>query len=293
MHDTPATPPRSWLVLGLSGQVGQALQARLPPDGPTVFALSRRLQPPVETVRWLQGELAAMPNALPGTEAVVSLGPLDAFSRWFEAAQHAPRRVVALGSTSLHGKQGSPDPAERELARRLGEAEHRLAAAAASRGSVLTVLRPTLLYGNGRDQSLSRLVRLARRWRCLPLPRRAAGLRQPVHVDDVAQAVLRCLLGPDPVPGHFDLPGGETLPFDVMVRRALAVAAPGTRILRLPGPMFRAGVRLARIGGRLGPAGEGVLARLDADLAYDPEPVRNALKLQPRGFQPVAEMFPV
>jgi nucleoside-diphosphate-sugar epimerase len=274
--------------------VGQALLARLTPGGPAVFAVSRQPQPQVEPVQWLRGELADMPDAdaLPDTEAVLSLGPLDAFSRWFEATHRSPRRVVALGSTSLHGKQGSPDPAERDLARRLGDAEQRLARAAASRGSILTVLRPTLLYGNGRDQSLSRLVRLARRWRWLPLPRRAAGLRQPIHVDDVAQAVLRCLLEPDPVPGHFDLPGGETLPFDAMVRRALAASAPGARILRLPGPVFRSGVRLARIGGHLGPAGEGVLARLDTDLAYDPEPARNALRLQPRGFHPVAEMFP-
>jgi nucleoside-diphosphate-sugar epimerase len=233
-----------------------------------------------------------MPANLPETGAIVSLGPLDAFAQWFEASACAPARVVALGSTSLHGKRDSPDPAERALAQRLAAAEDQLARAARARGSALTVLRPTLLYGTGRDQSLSRLVRLARRWRWLPLPRHAAGLRQPVHVDDVALAVLRCLQAPSPLPGHFDLPGGETLPFDEMVRRVLAVAAPGARIVRLPGPLFRAGVRLLRLGGRLGPAGEGVLARLDADLAYRPEPAAEALSLQPRAFQPTRAMFP-
>jgi nucleoside-diphosphate-sugar epimerase len=292
MHPESTSAPASWLVLGLSGQVGEALHARLASPGPKVIALSRRARPDAGGVQWQQGELGAMPPGIPDTEAIVSLGPLDEFAKWFAATPRAPARVVALGSTSLHGKRNSPDPAERALAQRLEAAEGQLARAARERGSALTLLRPTLLYGTGRDHSLSRLVRLARRWRRLPLPRHAAGLRQPVHVDDVALAVLRCLQAPAPLPGHFDLPGGETLPFDEMVRRVLAAAAPGSRIVRLPDPVFRAGVRALRLGGRLGPAGEGVLARLEADLAYDPRPVAEALSLQPRGFQPTPAMFP-
>jgi hypothetical protein len=51
-------------------------------------------------------------------------------------------------------------------------------------------------------------------------------------------------------------------------------------------------VRALRIGGLLGAAGEGVLARLDQDLAYDAGPAREALGYAPRGFQPDAGTFP-
>jgi nucleoside-diphosphate-sugar epimerase len=224
--------------------------------------------------------------------AIASLGPLDAFVAWFERSRLAPARIVALGSTSVHGKSDWPDPRERALARTLHECEQRLARCAAERGSVLTLLRPTLIYGNGRDHNLSRVVALARRWRWLPVPRGAAGLRQPVHVEDVAGAVLHCLRAPVACPGFFDLPGGETLAFALMLRRTLAVAAPRARLLPLPAPVFRLGVRLARASGGLGGAGEGVLARLDRDLAYDIGPARTALGYAPRGFQPTAAMFP-
>ncbi|MFY2763242.1 NAD-dependent epimerase/dehydratase family protein [Arenimonas sp. MALMAid1274] len=281
-----------WLVFGLSGQVGDALRAAWRDSDPRIVAVSRHGHADAPRLRWLRGrleEIAPPPDAI---AAVASLGPLDAFSHWYQAQGPSGVRVVALGSTSVHSKPGSPDPAERALARTLAEAEARLAQACAERGCPLTLLRPTLVWGNGRDRNLSRLVALARRWRWLPLPTRAAGLRQPVHVDDVAAAVLAALRSPRPVAGHFDLPGGEALPFDTMVGRALAAGAPGARLLRLPGPLFRTGVRILRHSGRLAASGEGVLARLDQDLWVDPEPARRALALQPRGFQPGPEMFP-
>lgn len=282
----------SWLVFGLSGQVGCALQAALSPTDPPVFAVTRAAREDASGVYWLPGSLADFAAPPVAVDAIASLGPLDAFTDWFERSSLAPARVVALGSTSVHGKADSPDAGERALARTLREAEHRLATVAAGRGCALTLLRPTLLYGLGRDRNLSRLVALARRWRFLPLPFRAGGLRQPVHVADVAAAVLHALRAARPCPGHFDLPGGETLPFDEMARRALAAGAPGARLVRIPGPLFRAGVRLMRTVGSLGSAGEGVLARLDQDLAYDAAPARAALAHAPRGFQPDAGSFP-
>jgi nucleoside-diphosphate-sugar epimerase len=282
----------AWLVFGLTGQVGSALRASLHEGDPAVVAVSR--QPPADErgISWRRGSLEGLADPPREVAAIASLGPLDAFARWFEASSLAPARVVALGSTSVHGKKDSPDPAERALAEALRDAERRLAATAHARGSALTVLRPTLIYGHGRDRNLSRIVGLARRWRVLPLPLRAGGLRQPVHVEDVAGAVLGALRARSPRPGFFDLPGGETLAFDVMVARALAAGAPRARLLRLPGPLFRSGVGLLRALGRLDAAGSGVLARLDQDLAYDPEPARIALGHYPRGFQPTAETFP-
>ncbi len=287
-----ATPTQAWWVFGLSGQLGQAFTQSLHDGDPIVIGISRAPQAPMSGVDWRRGSLDdfADPSAVPS--AIVSLGPLDAFARWFDRSPLAPARIVAVGSTSVHGKKASPDPGERALAATLRDAEQTLAATAEARGTALTLLRPTLIYGNGRDRNLSRLVSLARRWRVLPLPSGAVGLRQPVHVEDVASAVLGALRARAPRPGFFDLPGGETLPFDEMVRRSLAAGAPGARLLRLPGPLFRAGVGLARGMGLLEAAGAGVLARLDQDLVYDGQPARTALGHYPRGFQPSAGTFP-
>ena len=283
-----------WLVFGLSGAIGEGLRELRRPGDPDLLAVSRRPGPADEGLAWAEADLVARPAWCPpagGLKAIVSLGPLDHFADWFEASGLAPARVVAIGSTSVHAKRDSPDPAERALAGRLAEAEHRLAQAVAARGGGLTLLRPTLVYGRGRDQNLTRLVRLARRWRWLPLPRSARGLRQPVLADEVAAAVLAALRAPRPVPGAFDLPGGETLPYDEMLRRCLAAAAPGTRLLPVPAPVFRAGLALARWLGR-SPAGPGVFARLGQDLVFDPGPARAALGWTPGPFRPRAGMFP-
>jgi nucleoside-diphosphate-sugar epimerase len=280
---------KRWLVFGLSGQVGVALRAALAAGEAELVAVSR--QPPADAagLRWIRGELGPELAVGEGFDAVLSLGPLDHFSRWFEHSGLAPTRVVALGSTSVHSKSASPDPAERELAARLAQAEARLAAACAARGSACTLLRPTLIYGGG-ERSLSRIAGLARRWHWLPLPRDATGRRQPVHAGDLAAAVLACLRSPAPVVGSYDLPGGEILAYDEMLRRVLAVAAPGARILRLPAPLFRLGVRLLRLLG-LGGAGEGLLSRFNRDQVFDAGPARRDLGYAPRAFQPSADMF--
>lgn len=280
-----------WLVFGLSGPVGQAMLARPQPGEAELLAVSRQAQATRPGLSWLEARLEAMPEPPGDFDAVVSLGPLDAFARWFEAHGPDAPRVVALGSTSVHSKADSPDPVERRLALDLAESEQRLADACAASGSAMTLLRPTLIYGNGRDRSLSRAVAVARRWRCLPLPSTARGLRQPVHADDLAGAVLQALRAPAPVPGRFDLPGGETVAFDEMLRRCLQVAAPGARVLALPAPLFRAGLALLRISARPGAAEAGMLARMDRDQVFDAGPARTALGYQPRGFQPDAGMF--
>jgi hypothetical protein len=274
-------------VFGLSGLVGDAVRAQLRPDDALAWAVTRK--PPTDPggLPWRTGSLPGLADP-PPVQAIASLGPLDAFTDWFERSALAPGRVVALGSTSRYGKADSPDPRERELAQRLADCEARLVQACTRRGSVLVLLRPTLVWGRGRDRNLARLVALARRWRWLPLPAGSTGLRQPIHADDVAAAVLAALRAPVPVAGCFDLPGGETLAYDEMVARCLAAAAPGARLVRLPAQLFRWGQALA---GRRGP-GPGALDRLDKDLAYDGGPVRAALGLPARPFRPRPEDFP-
>ena len=67
--------------------------------------------------------------------------------------------------------------------------------AARDRNVAGTIFRPTLIYGTGRDRSLAPIARFARRWRVLPLPVGARGLRQPVHaaVDDILDVLLHRL----------------------------------------------------------------------------------------------------
>ena len=276
--------PLRILLLGASGQVGRALLALLKQRGFELFAVSRQSHPAEAGVTWLHGSLEDMPALPAGVDTWISVGPLDAFAAWAgQSGQPRALRVVALSSTGRNDKAASPDAGELELARRLADAEDSLFAGAPAR--VVTVLRPTLLYGSGRDRSLSRLVAMARRFRLLPLPATATGLRQPVHVDDVARAIVDCLEAPATFGRALDLPGGEALPFIEMVRRTLERHAPDARIWLLPGWLFAAMAGLARVLG-LSPAGRGALARLQRDQIADARPAAEAFGYAPRSFDP-------
>jgi nucleoside-diphosphate-sugar epimerase len=270
------------LVFGLSGQVGAALLPQLDADFGQVLAYSRRPQPARARLEWRAGVLQELGVAPGGCERILSLGPLDAFADWVERTQPRATRIVALGSTGRVDKRNSPDAHERDLAARLELAERKLFAFGAAAGAAVTVLRPTLLYGSGRDQGLTPLVERARRWRLLPWPASATGLRQPVHVGDVARAVLDCLDAPKSHGRAFDLPGAEALPYDRMVARALAIQARGARLLRLPPACFRLAFAL---GGR-GDAGKAWLWRAGRDQVADAAPAQEAFGFRPRSFEP-------
>lgn len=273
------------LVIGLTGQFREVLLPGLLGRGSPVLSLSRNPQGPEPGVGWMTGSLQSMPEIPADVGTIISLGPLDAFADWFDASEQGCSRVIALSSTGQADKFDSIEAAERDLAQRLRTAEARLFEAGARRGIAVTVLRPTLLYGSGRDLTLSRLVGMGRRWGVVVLPSSATGLRQPVHVADVAAAVLDCLDVSRTSGQSYDLPGGEILAFDAMVRRYLARHAPGCRLALLPTPLFKLGLRAAGVL-RRSPVSPGLLARLEHDQLADSGAAREAFGYEPRQFEP-------
>ncbi len=269
-------------VFGASGVVGQFLLPQLIAQGDQVLGISRdpaRVQC-APGMQWLRGDLCGAAPALPALDVLYSLGPLDAFAQWF--AQHAPAalsRVVALSSMSAQSKRESPDAAERALALRLHDAETTLFAAAHTRGIAATVLRPTLIYGTGRDRSLAPIARMARRWRILPIPRGATGLRQPVHAADLAEACLRVRDVAATFGKVYALGGGERLRFDALLARIAA----GPPRLALPLPVPQALLRAAAVLAR-GRIGAGAWTRLTLPLIADNAPAQRDFGYAPRAF---------
>lgn len=283
---------RHALVFGASGPIGASLVAQLLAAGWTVDALSRMPPPDGPRLRWHTGTFAELPGTLPArVDAIFSCGPLDLFSHWYAGAAVDCPRVVAFGSTSDATKQDAADPAERELAQRLRDSGARVFAAAATRGAAATLLRPTLVYGSGRDHNLSRIVALARRSGVFVLPADARGLRQPVHVDDLAAAAYAAVDAAAAQAQAFALPGGETLDYRTMVARTLACLERQPRLLVVPGALFDAALWAAHRSGRLHGLPPGAVARMRENLVFDAAPARAAFGYAPRPFHPDAAMF--
>lgn len=282
---------RKALVFGGSGQLGVPVIDRLLAEDWEVVALSRSPQAARERLHWLRGDLQHAPELPAQVEAIFSLGPLDHFARWYAQAEVMAPRVVAFGSTSIDTKQASADAHERDLALRLGEAESRLFARAGERRSAATVLRPTLVYGAARDLSLTRIAQLARRTGFFVLPRDANGLRQPVHVQDLADAAMAVLDSEAAAGRSYALPGGETLGYAQMVERVLAALRPPARLLRVPAPAFRAALATAHALGLMRGPGDAAVARMAEDLVFDAQAARRDFGYAPRPFDPTAAMF--
>lgn len=275
---------RTALVFGASGQIGEALLARLQTGQWQVFAVSRTPRPPSSNVQWLRGEFAEIEGLPDRVDVIFSTGPLDGFARWYARGLVATPRVVAFGSTSLDTKKASGDAHERDVVARLQTAERTVFETASANGAAATLLRPTLVYGAGRDQTLARIAAMARRVGFFVLPRGAEGKRQPVHVDDLAMAAL-AVVEASATHGHaYSLPGGETLAYSDMVARTLASLDPPVTLWTLPMPVFRAVLSLSRLAGVMRGLTDDAVARMREDLVFDPAPARCDFGYAPRTF---------
>lgn len=266
------------LVVGASSQIGLFLLPMLAGRGVRVQALSRSTHMDSDGVTWLRGSLPDPPPQIGADAAsIISFGPLDALAAWLERASlPALRRVIATSSMSAESKTDSPVAAERAVAQRLRSGEAALARACEKRGVAWTVLRPTLIYGAGMDRSLTPLARRAMRMRVFALPP-GRGLRQPVHAQDIALAVVAALQRPQSAGRVIPIGGGERISAAQMfarVRGSLPVYA-----LPLPVPRF-----VAAIARGLLPNLRGPLSRLDQDLIADNSELESLLDVHPRGF---------
>lgn len=282
-------------VIGASGQIGRALIPRLLEDGQQILALSRIPRTSSrQNIEWVCGDVFAKMPALPELDVIFSLGPLNGFAQWLARAKFEGRpRIVAFGSMSAESKRDSMDPAERALAQTLHRAELQLAEAAAARGIVWTLLRPTMIYGGGLDRSLTPLARVGERMHLFPRLYGATGLRQPVHVDDLADACLAAAL-PDAAPNRsFDLGGGERIAFSQMLERVRGSL--NGFVLSVPIPLIaaHAGLAIARLHPRWRGIGHGAVRRLRVDLIANDEAAREGLRWSPRAFRPDASTWRV
>lgn len=291
----------SLLIAGATGQVGVFLLPRLLHAGFRVTALSRRLMPATTVrpqpgegrLRWLHPDsFAAEEDQSTPVEALISAGPVGLAA---DLVARLPdlRRVVLFSSSSVRVKADSPLAAERAMMHSILAAEDRVRDACARRGIALWLLQPTLIYGCGLDRNVSRLARLIRRFRFLPVAGPAAGLRQPVHADDLAALAVRALTQDDGAGLASPVAGGETLTYRAMAERIFTAFGLRPRLLSMR-PALLAGLAdaagsLLRIDG----LNAQVVLRQNRDLCFDDTAVRASLGHDPRPFHPTPADFTI
>jgi uncharacterized protein YbjT (DUF2867 family) len=165
---------------------------------------------------------ATLARLLDGCDAVVNLvailhGSASEFEhahvglprRLAQACRSAGvRRIVHVSALGV----GAEAPSHYLRTKTQGEA------ALAQAGLELTVLRPSVMFGAG-DRFLNMFARLEAMLPVVPLAG-ASSRYQPVWVDDVAQALLRCLERPETIGRVYECVGPEVYTLAELVRLA-------------------------------------------------------------------------
>ncbi len=283
-------------LLGANSLVGECVIRQLSKDGRHTVAFSRH-PPDGKTepgVTWLQlPPSLPTPPEFPPIKDWLCVAPIWVLPQYFGMIEaRGVRRVVALSSTSLFVKNDSSDHGEQHIARRLAEGEQALRAWAEARGVEWVILRPTLIYGRGRDRNLTEIVRFVRRWGFFPLLGKAVGLRQPVHAEDVAAACVSALTLPAVANRTYTLSGGETLPYREMVCRVFATLGKLPRLVTIPRWMFQVAVAVVHVLPRYKHWTVEMADRMNRDLVFDHADAARALGFSPRPFRLLLDDLP-
>jgi nucleoside-diphosphate-sugar epimerase len=146
-----------------------------------------------------------------------------------------------------------------------------------------TILRPTLIYGFGQDKNVSEIARFIRRFGFFPLLGTAGGLRQPVHVHDVAKACLAALTV-STANRAYALSGGEVLTYRDMAERIFLALGRRLRIVTIPLWIFRGAVAAVRCLPRYRHWSAAMAERMNRNLVFDHSDAEKDLGFTPRRF---------
>ena len=271
-------------ILGATSLVGEPMVRLLAASGSQVLAYSRRAHASTDAhCQWRQLGGAAPEPATRWISAIPIWTLPQHFAR-IEAS--GARHVVQLSSTSQFTKLNSPDPAEAALAKRLIEGERAFEAWAEACGIAWTVLRPTLIYGAGRDRNVSEIARFVRRFGFFPLMGSARGLRQPVAAEDVARACIGALDSPLAVNRAYNISGAETLTYRGMIERVFASMGRRPLTPSIPLPLFAAAVACLRLLPRYRHWNVAMAERMNTDMVFDHDAATKDFGYAPSPFAP-------
>lgn len=244
------------LLLGGTGFVGRHVCEHLVRRGCSLTVLTRRAAQarPVQHLPGLtvlEGDAhdeATLLRLLPGHDAVVHLvailqGTEAAFQRaHVELPRTLARACLSSGVRRLvHVSALGADPATASTApsrylRSKSQGEAVLREAAGTLGSTtglqLTVLRPSVIFGAG-DRFLNLFAALQRVFPLMPLAGAEARF-QPVWVEDVAEAVVRCLFDPRTVGQTYELCGPSVHSLRELVQLAGRASGAPRPVIALP-----------------------------------------------------------
>lgn len=229
---------RRLFIIGFTSPLGQSIASQALIAGAHVFAVSRSVPIVSKLSNYcmdIQMDLNVNGSfrelGLVCGDLVICAAPIRVLARAVTGVKFPSNVcITAVSSASAITKVDSPFPRDARLSQELLTAE---AIVTTAFDGNARILRPTMIYGSGRDNNVVQIVRILARFHVFPLVGGGVGLRAPVHVDDLAQVAVAAIAA-NPILNPIHVPGGERLTFREVVRR-IAIAAK-IRYIEIPMP---------------------------------------------------------
>ena len=196
---------------------------------------------PVDDVELALGEFEdpeSFARALSGMDVLLNVASLG-FGHGpdlVEAIENSElNRVVFVSTTAIFTKLNAPSKTVRTVAEN------------AIRESRLdyTIIRPTMIYGGPDDRNMCRLINFLNRWLVIPVFGSGKCLQQPIHVEDVAAAVVGAAFEDKCIRQEYNLSGAAALSYNEVIKTISRGLGKKRFPLYLPASLVTAGLSLA------------------------------------------------
>lgn len=276
------------IVTGASNQIGYFLLPQLVATGfEQVIAYSRQPFGAKSVVHWQQADLCTTPLILEKPSVLFHLAPLTLLPPLLIHLLHpnnSLKRIIAFSSTSRLTKINSADSTEQTIATQLANAEETVMSYCQHRAIPCTLLRPTMIYGCGWDKNISFIARFIRRFGFFPFLVNNAGLRQPVHAEDLAIACLQVYACSSTFYQIYNLSGGQTLSYREMVETIFYRLNKKPRFFPIPMGIFCWLLHFLRWLPNYAHLSTAMIQRLHEDLCFDHTVATQDFGYSPRRF---------
>ena len=274
------------VIFGATGRLGELLVAKFHDAGHGVLSIGRRKK----TLAALPGESAVFD--LTGCSSAKGLvRPGDIVINTVHARYTQPilrlcppgiERLIVIGSTRYLTRFADTAADEvREAARELRACD-----------LPWVLLHPTMIYGASGESNVQRMAQLIARFHIVPLSSGGRALIQPIHVADVAEAVMRAARFPEALGKAIHLAGPEAIPYRDFLRAIADATGCRLHVLPLPLSLMRLLAGMTRLVPGVASIKDAEVLRLQEDKAVELSQMQQILKLSPRPLhEGLAETF--
>jgi len=276
-------------VVGATSMVGQFLLPMLTKSNRYVIAYSRK--PRAQQINRKWGiEWRGLSSQASGEKSEVIrdwiwLAPIIKLPEYLDfLSKVGAKNIVAVSTTSRFTKIDSSSVQERKFAEKLIAAEEKLKKWSEENNATWTILRPTLIYGMGLDKNVSVIGKFISRFHFFPILGKAEGLRQPIHVGDVASACNEAITSARAKNRAYNISGAEKLSYRAMVERIFNALDIRPRFFTIPLWLFGAGMAVVRIFPPFRSWSAAMAERMYQDMVFDHEDASRDFGFKPKGF---------